>query len=92
MYGYDEVLATFVPDASPFASADGVPTAAIMVRSASGQWSLQPLDPDGTLGQHALSTGAFRKGQPIVDPVSRRILGYEMEPLGNALDAARRAD
>jgi hypothetical protein len=81
MNGQDEVLARFIPDVRRLGCSDpGVPMATILVRSADGRMSLQPVDPDATLGQEALATGAFRKGNPIVDPVSRRILGYEMEP------------
>jgi hypothetical protein len=81
MHGHDEVIARFIPDVRRLGCSDpAMPLATILVRAPDGSMSLQPVDPDATLGQEALSTGAFRKGSPIVDPVSRRILGYEMEP------------
>jgi hypothetical protein len=81
MYGHDEVIARFIPDVRQLGcGAPDMPNATILVRSSDGRMSLQPVDPDETLGQEALSTGAFRRGNPIVDPVSRRIMGYEMEP------------
>lgn len=80
MQGHDEVIARFIPDVRRLGCSDpDVPMATILVRSANGRMSMQPVDPDATLGHQALATGAFRKGNPIVDPVSRRIIGYEME-------------
>lgn len=79
MDGHDEVIARFIPELLRHTDS-GLPTASILVRTADGRMVLQPVDPDPTLGQEALATGAFRKGNPIVDPASRRILGYEMEP------------
>lgn len=81
MQGHDEVIARFIPDVRRLGCTDpSMPMATILVRNADGRMSLEPVDPDATLGQEALATGAFRKGNPIVDPVSRRIMGYEMEP------------
>lgn len=53
--------------------------ATLLLRNPDGQMSLQTVSTDSTLGQFAMSTGYFRKGKPIFDPVSRQILGYEME-------------
>jgi hypothetical protein len=80
MDGHDEVIARFIPEVCRLGPNSDLPTATILVRTADGRMVMQPVDPDTTLGQEALTTGAFRKGNPIVDPVSRRILGYEMEP------------
>jgi hypothetical protein len=80
MDGHDEVIARFIPELRRQGAGSDLPTATLLVRTADGRMVMQPVDPDATLGQEALTTGAFRKGGPIVDPVSRRILGYEMEP------------
>ena len=90
MYGHDEVIARFIPDVAPLGYSNcDIPTATILVRNADGKMSMQPVDPDTTLGQQALTTGAFRKGKPIVDPVSRQIMGYEMEPVADLIAAQR---
>lgn len=89
MHGHDEVIARFIPDIRQIGCSDpDMPIATILVRTADGRMSLQPVDPDNTLGLQALTTGAFRRGNPIVDPVSRRIIGYEMEP-ANPLNGGR---
>ena len=61
--------------------------ATILLRSADGQMSVRTVSPDSTLGQFALSTGCFRNGAPIVDPVTREHLGYEMEMMDSPLAA-----
>jgi hypothetical protein len=55
--------------------------ATVLLRSPDGQMSVRTVSPDSTLGQFALSTGCFRSGAAIVDPVTREHLGYEMERL-----------
>jgi hypothetical protein len=59
--------------------------AQMLIRNADGQMSLQTVNPDSTLGQFAMSTGCFRKGAPIIDPVTRETLGYEMEMVASPL-------
>ena len=59
--------------------------ATLLLRSPDGQMSLQTVSTDSALCQHAMRTGCFRKGEPIVDPVTRQILGYEMEMVPAAL-------
>ena len=53
--------------------------ATLLLRNPDGRMSLETVSPDSTLGQFAMSTGCFRKGIPIVDPITRQVLGYEME-------------
>jgi hypothetical protein len=53
--------------------------ATVLLRGVDGQMSVRTVSPDSTLGQFALSTGCFRNGAPIIDPVTRAHLGYEME-------------
>jgi hypothetical protein len=57
--------------------------ATLLMRGADGQMSLQTVRTDSALGQQAMSTGCFRNGTPIVDPVTRQLLGYEMERIPN---------
>ena len=37
--------------------------------------------PDRNLMRRALLTGRFNSGKPIVDPQTREVIGYEIEPL-----------
>lgn len=53
--------------------------ATVLLRGADGEMSVRTVSPDSTLGQFALSTGCFRQGAPIIDPVTREHLGFEME-------------
>ena len=70
-----EVIALFLPEGDSSRSN----RATMLVRNADGQVSLETVNPDSTLGQHAMSTGCFRNSTPIYDPVTREVLGYEME-------------
>jgi hypothetical protein len=55
----------------------------VLVREQDGQISLQTASLESTFGRYALQTGRFRRGNPIVDPVTRETLGYEMERISN---------
>jgi hypothetical protein len=62
-------------------------TARVLVRQENGRIFSQTTDVEGTFARQAIQTGAFRRGNPIVDPVTRETLGYELERLSNPLDA-----
>lgn len=62
-------------------------TAQVLIREKNGDISLQKADLESTFGQYAIQTGAFRRGNPIIDPVTRETLGYEMERVPNPLVA-----
>jgi hypothetical protein len=62
--------------------------ATLLLRSPNGEMSLQTVSTDSTLGQYALSTGCFREGKPIFDPISKQILGYEMELMPSPLSSS----
>ena len=55
----------------------------VLVREEDGQISLQTASLESTFGEDALQTGRFRRGNPIVDPVTHETLGYEMERISN---------
>jgi hypothetical protein len=59
----------------------------VLIRESDGQISLQNASLDSTFGQYAVQTGCFRRGNPIIDPVTRETLGYEMERVANPLCA-----
>ena len=54
-------------------------SATALVRKSDGQMALEPVAADSLLARDALKTSCFRKSRPIIDPVSREIMGYEME-------------
>ncbi len=70
-----EVIAVFLSEDGPRSDS----AATVLVRSADGRISVQNVNPDSPLGRQALRTGAFRRGKPIIDPISRQMIGYEME-------------
>lgn len=59
--------------------------ATLLLRAPDGQMSLQTVSADSTLGQYAMRTDCFRQGAPIIDPVTRQVLGYEMEMMPSPL-------
>jgi len=78
MLGESEVIGLLLPDGE-WGTNSRARSAQMLIRSPDGQMSLQTVNPDSMLGQFAMSSGCFRKGKPIVDPVTRETLGYEME-------------
>jgi hypothetical protein len=86
MIGESEVIALVLPDEE--SGFNGRTSGAqMLIRHADGQMSLQTVNPDSTLGQFAMTTGCFRNGTPIVDPVTRETLGYEMEMVASPFAA-----
>jgi hypothetical protein len=59
--------------------------ARVLVREQGGRISAQVANAQGTFADCAIQTGAFRRGNPIVDPVTHETVGYEMEQLPSAL-------
>jgi hypothetical protein len=83
-----EVIAMVMPEGEGTnGSARTQRMATLLMRSADGQMSLQTVRTDSELGQRAMSTGCFRNGKPIVDPVTRQLLGYEMERIPSPFSA-----
>ena len=75
-----EVIAMVMPDGEGLKDGASMHRmATLLLRNADGRMSLQTVSTDSTLGQHAMKTDCFRNGKPIVDPVTRQLLGYEME-------------
>ena len=61
--------------------------ATLLLRNPDGQMSVQSVRADSSLSEYAISTGCFRNGTPIVDPVTRQVLGYEMEMIDGPMCA-----
>ena len=59
----------------------------VLIREKNGELSLQTADLDSTFGQYALQTGSFRRGNPIIDPITQQTVGYEMERIPSAVSA-----
>ena len=59
----------------------------VLIRERNGQLSLQTADLESTFGQYALQTGSFRRGNPIIDPITQETVGYEMERIPNPVSA-----
>ncbi|MGC3981375.1 MAG: hypothetical protein QM808_08960 [Steroidobacteraceae bacterium] len=77
-----EVVAVVLPDGTPEASTtrDFVATGTmLLVRHADGRMSLESAGGKAALPKQSTATGCFRKSKPILDPVSREVMGYEME-------------
>jgi hypothetical protein len=70
-----EVIAVFLPEGETRSDS----SATMLLRSADGQMSLESVNPDSDVGRRAMRTGCFRRGKPIIDPISRQMIGYEME-------------
>lgn len=67
---------------------DGVDKAQVLIREENGSIALQSTQLDSAFGQFAIQTGAFRRAQPIIDPLTRETLGYEMEQISRPLIAS----
>lgn len=50
-----------------------------LVRSPDGRVSLEAVRSAEEFDETARSTGCFRRGKPLRDPVTREVIGYEME-------------
>jgi len=55
-----------------------------VVRDAAGAMEVRRLKPDRSLMSRAMLTGRFNSGKPIIDPQTREVIGYEIEPLVSA--------
>jgi len=58
---------------------EGVERATVILRDAQGNVSMKPMAAHDGLAQRTANTDRFRRGKPIVDPVSREVVGYELE-------------
>lgn len=75
-----EVLALLFPE--PNQPTDGsTPLVTALLRDAEGTMEVRRLRPDRSLLRKALVAGRFNCGKPIVDPSTREVIGYEIEPL-----------
>jgi len=57
------------------------PGAKRLIRAADGRVSLEAVESEEEFERTARTTGCFRRGKAIRDPVSRQVIGYEMEEI-----------
>jgi hypothetical protein len=78
-----EIIAVVLPDGtpeSPAALSDFVATGTmLLVRHPDGRMALEPARNSAAWAGRTSSKGAVSKSTPILDPVSREVVGYEME-------------
>jgi hypothetical protein len=60
-----------------------------LVRNADGRVSLEAIESEEEFERTARTTGCFRRGKAIRDPVSREVIGYEMEQISVLPTAVR---
>lgn len=77
-----EVIALLLPEKVQ-SNGGAMPFATALLRDAEGLIELRSLVPDASLLQRALFAGRMNRGKPIVDPVTREVIGCEIEPLAD---------
>ena len=79
----DEIIALLFPESAQ-AAKGAEPTVTALLRNQQGSIELRKLRPDRKLLGKALFAGRFNCGTPILDPETREIIGYEIEPLATS--------
>ncbi len=84
-----EVIAVVLPPDAPISPdklQDFVATGTmLLIRHVDGRMSLEPARPEAAWAERARSAGVVYKSRPIHDPVSREVLGHELEMVAPAL-------
>jgi len=75
-----EVIALLFPESH--GSPEGhAPVVTALLRDAEGLMELRNLRPDKALLRAARLAGRLNSGKPILDPHTREVIGYEIEPM-----------
>ena len=75
-----EVIALLFPESHP--SSEGpTPVVTALLRDAQGLMELRHLRPDKALLRAARLAGRLNSGKPIIDPYTREVIGWEIEPI-----------
>jgi len=84
-----EIIAVVLPDGtpdSPSALRDFVATGTmLLVRHADGRMALEPARNSAAWAGQARQGSAVSRSKPILDPISREVVGYEMEMIDLSL-------
>ena len=75
-----EVIALLFPEPTP-ARAGAVQSVLALVRDEQGLMEVKSLRPDVALIKRARVTGRVNCGIPILDPITREVMGYEIDPI-----------
>jgi hypothetical protein len=54
-----------------------------LLRDAEGLMQLRRVEPSPALLRRARLSGRLDSGKPIIDPVTREVIGYEIEPIAD---------
>lgn len=72
-----EVLAVILPDT--FTGDQRTRSATVLLRDADGHLEVRSVPARDVLADRRMARGCVRRGTPILDPISREVVGYEME-------------
>ena len=75
-----EVIALLFPEPSR-AREGSVQSVLALVRDEQGLMEIKSLRPDVALIKRARVTGRVNCGTPILDPITREVMGYEIDPI-----------
>jgi hypothetical protein len=76
-----EVIALLLPEKGSATTGGALPMVTAFLRDAQGWIELRRMAPDPALLRRARVAGRMNDGKPIVDPNTREIIGYEIDPL-----------
>jgi hypothetical protein len=77
---HSEVIALLFPETHP--SPEGqTPFVTALLRDAQGLMELRHMRPDNVLLRAARLAGRLNSGKPIIDPHTREVIGWEIEPM-----------
>ena len=75
-----EVIGLLLADTEVASADDDLDsTAQLLLRRSNGRIELQDVDSDVEFLKRWPTTGCFRRGNPITDPETGKVLGYELE-------------
>jgi hypothetical protein len=75
-----EIIALLFPEPSR-AREGSVQSVLALVRDEQGLMEIKSLRPDVALIKRARVTGRVNCGTPILDPITREVMGYEIDPI-----------
>lgn len=75
-----EIIALLFPEPTKVLAGSLMLVTALL-RDSDGTMEVRQLRPDKDMMRMAQMTGRLNSGTPIVDPMTREIIGYEIEPL-----------
>ena len=81
-----QVIALLLPDSPPEAplchSIQVGSNAMALMRDYNGHMTVEEVVADNEFMDKLVDTGCFRRGKPILDPMTREVMGYEMVMIG----------